>query len=446
MNLKLPTKLPQINFKAILQKLSILKNNVSLLVAVIIVAVSILLFIPTGIISAGLKKQIKNLSLTYISEIQRYKKDVQPASQLQLEEKRLTAMAEDVNKIDILAKQTTQRQYINKDVFTIEPNNSFFTSSIFTDFGKSYCSGIEKLIADGKAGTCITESEIKLTLTSQASSFGRKTDTSIATALTRPKSASSFFSQYSAIELKMIDQICQQKAASLSYYVAPEIVSGYTYWKGYSYQDFGMAVENCWYYQLSYWIIEDIFKTIQNMNSGHTSALDAPVKRLMETSFTTGINRPAFVNVSAGGEQTTTENTATVGGDRPKYMLTEKDILTETCTNRYCNADTDITQFRIKLIISSDALFEFMKELCSEKDHVYTGESGKEQIFKHNQITILETSFRSIDTESADHELYRYGENNVSEVELVCEYSFVKKGYDDIKPKTIKIALGEKGL
>jgi hypothetical protein len=446
MNLKLPTKLPQINIKAILQKLSILKNNVSLLVAVIIIVVSILLFIPTKLISSGLKKQIKALSLSYVNEIQRYKPIIQPEAQMDLEEMRLTAMAEDVNKIGILAMQTTQRQYLNKDAFTIEPNNPFFSPSTFTRFGELYCSEIDRFIAEDKAGACISEAELKLTLENQTTSFGRKTDTIDTSTLTRPRQSSSVLSSYNAIQIKMIDQICEQKAALLSYYVTPESLSGYTYWKEYKYEDFDNAVKDCWYFQLGNWIIQDIFKTIQNMNSGHTNVLDAPVKRLMETSFNLGINRPVFLDFSTGGDQITETRSSAERGDRPKYMLSGKDVLTETCTNRYCNIDTDITQFRIKLIIRSDALFEFMKELCSEKEHVYTDESGKDHNFKHNQITILESSIRSIDTESADHELYRYGENNVSEVDLVCEYSFVKKGYDDIKPETIKIDLGDVAL
>jgi len=41
-------------------------------------------------------------------------------------------------------------------------------------------------------------------------------------------------------------------------------------------------------------------------------------------------------------------------------------------------------------------------------------------------------------TDRGIHDLYRYGEDAVVELELVCEYIFNKKGYDEIKPELVK--------
>jgi len=60
-----------------------------------------------------------------------------------------------------------------------------------------------------------------------------------------------------------------------------------------------------------------------------------------------------------------------------------------------------------------------------------------EQEFKHNQITILETSIRPIDPQDKGHNLYRYGEDAVVELELVCEYLLHRESYEQIKPKTV---------
>jgi hypothetical protein len=82
-----------------------------------------------------------------------------------------------------------------------------------------------------------------------------------------------------------------------------------------------------------------------------------------------------------------------------------------------------------------------MQELCSAKEHKFRGFAGDEpeQTFKHNQITILENKFRSIDEEP--YSLYRYGEDAVVELDLICEYMFNRKGYEEIKPETVKETL-----
>ena len=82
-----------------------------------------------------------------------------------------------------------------------------------------------------------------------------------------------------------------------------------------------------------------------------------------------------------------------------------------------------------------------MQELCSAKEHKFRGFSGteQEQTFKHNQITVLETKFKSI--EDQPYSLYDYGEDPVVELDLICEYIFNKKGYEEIKPETVKEAI-----
>jgi hypothetical protein len=48
---------------------------------------------------------------------------------------------------------------------------------------------------------------------------------------------------------------------------------------------------------------------------------------------------------------------------------------------------------------------------------------------------VLESLIRSVDRDEQTHNLYRYGENAVVELQLVCEYIFNKQGYDSIKPE-----------
>ena len=125
---------------------------------------------------------------------------------------------------------------------------------------------------------------------------------------------------------------------------------------------------------------------------------------------------------------------------RPSYVLSSMDGLTEPCTGRFSDVDIDVVHFDVVVVISTKAILSFMQQLCSAKQHKFRGFSGEEQeqIFKHNQITILESNIRSIDREDRTHDLYRYGEDAVVELDLICEYIFDRNGYDEIKPESVK--------
>ena len=82
-----------------------------------------------------------------------------------------------------------------------------------------------------------------------------------------------------------------------------------------------------------------------------------------------------------------------------------------------------------------------MRELCSEKPHTFREGfkvDGDEKESRHNQITVLQSELRIIDKKSEEHGLYRYGDEAVVWVDLVCEYLFNRAGYDSIKPNPIK--------
>jgi hypothetical protein len=146
----------------------------------------------------------------------------------------------------------------------------------------------------------------------------------------------------------------------------------------------------------------------------------------MAVSFTTSDNRLISREKTAGG--------------RPSYVLTAQDGLTEPWTGRLCNNDIDVVHFNVVVIVSTKAVLPFMQQLCSAKQHNFRGFFGEsqEQIFKRNQITILESNIRSINQGDETHSLYRYGEDAVVELDLICEYIFNKNGYDKIKPEAVK--------
>ena len=49
--------------KIVLEKLSVLKNNISVMISIIIALLALLLFIPTQLLSNGLKKEIQSESI-----------------------------------------------------------------------------------------------------------------------------------------------------------------------------------------------------------------------------------------------------------------------------------------------------------------------------------------------------------------------------------------------
>ena len=247
----------------------------------------------------------------------------------------------------------------------------------------------------------------------------------------------------SEVERLIVDQVCKKRAQEISFYVTPSELSGYTFWENYDLNTKRTeAVEDCWYYQLGYWVIKDIFDTITTMNANYDNVLDAPVKRLMRVNFTMDTNRGGrgFARVNRGRLRATTGDNE----DRPKYVIStdKKTWLTEPCTGRYSNDEIDVIHFDVVCVVSTKDFMPFIQELCSAKEHQYVDESGQEHTYKHNQITILETNFTSVDKEDVtQHNNYCYGDGGVIELDLICEYVFYKEGYEKIKPVSVKATL-----
>jgi hypothetical protein len=221
----------------------------------------------------------------------------------------------------------------------------------------------------------------------------------------------------------------------VSVYADPGTVSGYEFWKAYQYSNIDDSVKDCWFWQVGYWIIEDVFSTVGTMNAGSSSVLTSPVKRVERVGFLTP---DALLNATAGK----------MSQERPKYVTKPEEQLTESFTGRVSNENIDVVHFSMVVVLSSKAIIPFMRELCSAKEHGFTGFTGQEpaKVFKHNQITILESRVKPVDLTSADHQYYRYGADSVVEVELVCEYIFNKKGYDAVKPELIKNPVAKTGV
>lgn len=403
-----------LKFKDILQKLSFIKDYSSLVVPAVIAVVTVVIFALTQLMSGSLRERIEKESISQRGKkISSLVENTVPSEQWKYEQQYQDAYEKDANQIALLARQTTQRKLLSYKIFP-EPKDP--SMLIFVEFGQRFRSGIEQLMASIKASECPTEAELSKSLPSSRSEWGskragRKSD---------------------EVDATIREELCQAKAKSASIYCNPTALAGYEFWEEYKYYEVGKeeSVRQCWYRQLGYWIIEDIINAIATMNSTSENVLTSPVKRLLSVDFMSGKQQ------SPGSFRGRT----TSDDDRPYYVLSSEYALTEPYTQRYCNDDVDIVHFKFVVLVSAKAVLPFMTELCSAKEHEFRGFYGQEpkQTFRHNQITILESNIRSINLEDEKHELYRYGDDAVVELDLICEYLFNKSGYEKIKPESVK--------
>lgn len=432
------------NFKSILEKLSVLKSS-SLLSPIIIAVVGLLLFIPTQIMSGSLRSKIDKESVRLGSQVRMLRSGAIARDQWKEQAKLRQFYANDANEITRLVVQSVQRQLLSYEVFP-EPKGS--SQFIFQRFGQNFRSTIDGLLSRLNARDCPTDAELNRALesssTTGARTGGRYSSASPYTSTSNFLYGSSGMGRANVVRTTIVDGICKERAKSASVYGNPLDVGGYEFWGDYQYAGSEEAVGDCWYYQLANWVIEDVFATIEKMNSGSSSVFTSPVKRFLGVHFSAdkmGSKRSAgYGGVYGGGRGAMNIRQST---DKPSYVLSMEEGLAEPCTGRISNEDFDVIHFNVVTVVSTKSIFPFMRQLCSAKEHKFKGFSGKEpeETFKHNQISILEERIIPIDREDPSHQLYRYGEDAVVELDLVCEYIFNRGGYDAIKPESIKTTL-----
>ena len=434
MDIKLPSG------KDILEKLSVLKSNVPLLISIIITLVAILLFVPTKLMSDRLRARVQQDSVMMGNKISRA--NAQPVSRNLPEamDQYLEVYSNDANQITQLAMQTTKRELLSYQIFP-SPNDT--SMLLFQEFGQRYQVGIEQMLDRVNAGTCPTPEELERGLESLGGAGRRPMTIEFRQRPGRVSARALGLSSHHGLteaEVTIVDGICTERAKALDVYAVPADLAGYNFWRDYVFSEVTIedAVKDCWYYQLGYWIIEDVVKTIEAANAGHDSLLDAPVKRLSYLTFTMG-SQGAGRTRRGGyfGRRTRSSQDA----DKPAYVWSEDEALTQSFTGRLSDESTDVVHFSFAVIVDAKEILPFMQQLCSAKEHTFKGWNGQlaePQLFKHNQITVLESSETSIDPDREEHARYRYGEHTVMELNLICEYIFNRPAYIEIMPETVK--------
>jgi hypothetical protein len=421
-----------------LAKLAFVKNYSAYLWPAALTAVALLLLVPAGVLSSSLRSTIQKESVSKGKAVDSLASQRISAQQWEIERQYQEALAADANAMDKLARQSSQRELLSYSLF---PQPKDTSVQIFEEFGRRYRSGIENIIKDAGARQCPTQAEIDRALR-QSGTQGAQTG-----AIGTAGNISFSLGSMGKVEQMIIDELCRSVARNASFYAAASDMAGYGYWgKGdgsgtegsvYSYQSIQQSVEACWYWQLGYWIIEDVFASIRSANSGCASVMDCPVKRLVGVSFS-----PA----AAGSFRSIGPGTVAASGP-PQYVTLTQKGLTASYTGRVCNEQWDVVDFRVTVVLSARSVLPFIDELCSAKEHTFRGWDGTEppQTCKHNQITVLATSIEPVVSGSTvpgrsagTEDLYRYGNDAVVKMDLTCEYIFERAGYDQIKPESIK--------
>jgi len=402
---------------------AILRDYSSLVIPVALIAVAVIILLATPLLMGSkLEEKVKSKSLSLARLAQSLSQEAVPADQWKEAQEYQNAHSADANQISELARQTTQRELLSYKIFP-EPRDK--SLGIYQEFGQRYRGSIDGMLGEMNAIDCPTEQEVQDIVATSSPSAGTANR-----GIPFITEAGGFGG--SKVDRMIRNVVCTERAKSGAIYALPSDFAGYRYWgpdqggregETFSYTGVEESVEACWYWQLGYWVIEDVGATISTLNAGSNSVLTSCVKRVFSVSF---------------GDRGMSSRPK--DSSRPEYVVLKQNEQPAALTLRSCNKDTDVVYFNLSVIVRNRDVLRFMRQLCSGKPHRFRGYFGNEaeQIFQHNQITILGSKTEAVQRESKEHTLYRYGDDAVVRLDLECEYMFKINGYDEIMPAPVK--------
>jgi hypothetical protein len=405
-----------------------IKKNIAIIIPGLIAVAAVILFIPTIFMRGKINDNLEQSKRTG-QNVESALRSVVSIKQYEIVKAYEDRHAQDSNDIHNLAVQTTQRELLSYKIFP-EPNET--STQIFNEFKKVYVAAFAKLIKDMNALDAPTDIEIR----KEAGAGGSAADDRRS-----DRFASSLSAGTDKGNDKIIELVCKRRGEEIPVYANPRVFSGYGFWDNWEYFGTENAVRDCWYCQLAYWIHKDIVDSINKINEGSISVSKSSVKRLLGIRFGTADAAVAVV----GSTGTITSASSINATELPIYVTSTGGWLCSPWTRRISDTKTDVIHFSIAVIVKADDVLKFMDILCSEKEHYFSGYNGQQQQqkLKHNQITILQSNIESVDRQSAEHTRYRYGDDAVVYLNLICEYLLNREGYDAIKPKIVASQLGQ---
>ncbi len=356
--------------------------------------------------------------------------DVPSAGQPAVIQAYMDRLESEVEQIETLVRHSSQRELVAYDIFPAPTERS---SQIFVEYGQAYVQAVNDLLGSLNARDAPSESEIR----SQTGTSQRSDRRGGMTTTTRRQTTE---------QDPMVDALCRARAESISVYASPSVFAWHDYWTGFEFEGTQLALEDSWHAQIALWIYDDVSQTIQAMNRGSEKVSTSPVKRLLGIRFSGPVTVGDDRRRSAMG---TGRDTRTSGRrDTLNYITPEKpsNFVDYAWTQRVGDQDYDVVHFAVSVIVDSRYVLDFMRELCSAKEHAFYEDfdpDGPLLQSRRNQISILENSVQVVQKEAPAHALYRYGDAAVMRLDLICEYVLSRDGYDKIKPEPILKQLGQ---
>ncbi|RKY08532.1 MAG: hypothetical protein DRP66_04360 [Planctomycetota bacterium] len=432
------------------------KYSVLLLPAGIALAACVVIVL-TILTSRSLAREIAANSIQQDGQITSLLRNPISERQPDVEKMRQDRRANDAKGVLNLAMQCTMRELISYRIFPMPTDSS---QQVFDEYGQNYRVAVESLVGSMKALDAPGDMEIREALNESAQTASGGMGAGYGGYFARPGTPGATRGNDSARKA-MLDAICGKRAEEICVYANPNLFKWYAYWGDFQYAGADPAVQDCWYSQLAYWIYEDVVATINKLNAASQNVYSSPVKRLLGVSFREAVDYPPktmgrgmYGGIGAAsrryvrGDYYDDDDTSSSRGDAPEYIrYAAGGVLgVETWTGRVCNDDIDVVHFSVGVITSSSAVMSFMEELCSAKEHLCrkgNKEDAEPMTFQHNQIGILKSEVIAVERDAPENAGYRYGDEAVVRLDLVCEYIFNRVGYDKIKPDSIKVQLGQ---
>ncbi len=433
--------------------MSFIKKYSLLLIPVGIALAAGVVIVLTILTSHSLARDIAAKSLQPNGQITSLLRNPHSERQPDVEKTRQDRRANDVKGVLNLAMQCTLRELISYRIFIEERDSS---QQLFDEYGQNYRLAVESLVRSMQALEAPSDMEVRdvLNESTQPALGGARGYRDMGYGGFKRPGTSGSTRRNDSARKAMLDAICSKRAEEIRVYANPNLFKWYEYWGDFQYAGAEPAIQDCWYSQLACWIYEDVVATINKLNAASRNVYSSPVKRLFGMSFREAVDYPKTTGrVAYGGGRTADrgyfgDELYSSRGDAPEYIrYPESGVLdVEPWMGRVCNDDIDIVHFSVGVITSSSAVMSFMEELCSVKEHVYCKgykEDGERLTFQHNQIGILKSDVIAVERDAPENANYRYGDEAVVRLDLVCEYVFNRSGYDKIKPESIKVQLGQ---
>ena len=396
--------------------MNFIKKYSVLLIPVGILLLAVIVFVFVFLSAGSLANQINDESISQYESIKSSLNKTPSAKQPDEEAAYQALHEKDAEAISNMAKQSTMRELIRYEIFPKPLDTSY---QIFTEYGDDYRVQIEQLVKSMDALDAPSDTEIDNETGGgggRSSRGGGSGDNSA-----------------------LVDAVCRRRSDDIQVYANPTVFKWYDFWADYEVINQQDSLKDCWYSQLAFWIYKDVTDTIIAMNSGSQRVTESPVKRLLGVSFEETVGYD---------EQSSGRRMGVSVADRPMYILPGVTSVLEIdpWAGRTGNDDIDVVHFSTAVVVRAQDVMSFMKELCGAKTHTFKegySAQGEEKTYQHNQITILQSKIEPIEREDPLHEYYRYGDEAVIRLNLICEYIFNRHGYDEIKPESVKEDLGQ---